>query len=314
MSEDIFSKKENAFDALLEEFGVTEGVQAPPTTNDVGDLFSTEPPKTTEPKTEPPKTEPPKTPNFDDLLADIPTKDAPANTPTKQAPSFDDLLADVPTTKTENTPTTQEKSPSLFDDLLVDAKPAKKDKKEPEHIPDKSEDYRVPNDVLHLDKVPKPDNSWEAEAADIVVPEVKPKGATPGANPTKGTTPGTNPTKGAIPNANPTKGANPFGAPGANPSKGASPFDGTPAKSANPSKGANPFGNTPAKPSPAKGPNPFGNTPAKSTNPAPDNFNPFNKKEPTKETLWTSPNDLDYDQLAEKIAEKLIQKIAQKLK
>ena len=46
MSEDIFSKKENAFDALLEEFGVTEGVETPPetTTNDFSDLFGTEPP------------------------------------------------------------------------------------------------------------------------------------------------------------------------------------------------------------------------------------------------------------------------------
>ena len=310
MSEDIFSKKENAFDALLEEFGVTEGVQTPPITNDVGDLFSTEPPKT-EPTVEPPKKE---APNFDDLLADVPTKDAPqkeapsfddllTNVPTKDAqtdtpqketvPSFNDLLADVPT---KDTPKTE--APSLFDDLLADAKPAKpkKEKKEPEHIPDKSEDYRVPNDVLHLNKVPEPDNSWEAEAADIVVPEVKPKD-TKGANPTKGATPGTNP----------TKGASPFGAPGTNPTKGANPFGGTPAKSANPSKRANPFGNT-------KGANPFGNTPAKSTTPIPDNFNPFNKKEPAKEALWTSPSDLDYDQLAEKIAEKLIQKLIQKLK
>lgn len=291
MSEDIFSKKENAFDALLEEFGVTEGVETPPTTNDVGDLFSTEPPKTEASKKE--------APNFDDLLADVPTKDAPKTQ--EKAPSFDDLLADVPTTKTKDTPKTE--APSLFDDLLADAKPAKpkKEKKEPEHIPDKSEDYRVPNDVLHLNKVPKPDNSWEAEAADIVVPEVKPKGATPGANPTKGATPG----------ANPTKGASPFGAPGANPTKGANPFGGTPAKGANPSKGANPFGNTTGA-NPSKGANPFGNTPAKNT--APDNFNPFNKKEPAKETLWTSPSDLDYDQLAEKIAEKLIQKLIQKLK
>lgn len=288
MSEDIFSKKENAFDDLLKEFGVTEGVEAPPTTNDVGDLFSTEPPKTTEPTTEPKKA-----PNFDDLLADVPTtKDAPKTQ--EKAPNFDDLLADIP--KTKDAPKTQ--APSLFDDLLTDAKPAKpkKEKKEPEHIPDKSEDYRVPNDVLHLNKVPKPDNSWEAEAADIVVPEVKPKD-----------------TKGANPFGNTTKGANPFGATkGTNPTtptKGATP-------GATPTKGANPFGNTKgANPSTAaKGANPFGNTPAKEANPTPDNFNPFNKKEPAKEALWTSPGELDYDQLAEKIVEKLIQKIAQKLK
>lgn len=291
MSEDIFSKKENAFDALLNEFGITEGVTTPPTTNDVGNLFSTEPPKT-EPIVEPPKKE---ALNFDDLFADVPTKQ-------KEAPknASNDLLANTPTESPKETP-------SLFDDLLADAKPAKpkKEKKEPEHIPDKSEDYRVPNDVLHLNKVPEPDNSWEAEAADIVVPEVKPKD-TKGANPTKGATPGTNP----------TKGASPFGAPGTNPTKGANPFGGTPAKSANPSKGANPFGNTKGtSPSTAtKGANPFSNTPAKSANPTPDNFNPFNKKEPTKEALWTSPSDLDYDQLAEKIAEKLIQKLIQKLK
>lgn len=283
MSEDIFSKKENAFDALLEEFGVTEGVEAPPetTTNDFSDLFSTEPPA------EPEKTEPTAEP--------------------KKAPSFDDLLADMPTTKVEaspksndlNVPTKAEESetPSLFDDLLADAKTTKpkKEKKEPEHIPDKSEDYRVPNDVLHLNKVPKPDNSWEAEAADIVVPEVKPKD-TKGANPFGNTTP----------NATPTKGANPFGntAPtkGATPTKGANPFGNT-TKGATPTKGANPFGNA------TKGANPFDNATK-----TPDNFNPFIKQEPAKETLWTSPGELDYDQLAEKIVEKLIQKIAQKLK
>lgn len=288
MSEDLFSKNENAFDSLLKEFGVTEGIEAPPTTNNVNDLFSTEPPKA-EPTAEPPKTESSKALNFDDLLADVPTKqeDAPKNT-------SNDLLA--------NTPTAQKEAPSLFDDLLADAKPAKpkKEKKEPEHIPDKSEDYRVPNDVLHLDKVPKPDNSWEAEAADIVVPEVKPKdtkGANPFGNTAKGATPG------ATPEVTPTKGANPFGA-----TKGATPGA---------TKGANPFGNTtPTKGATpgAKGTNPFGNTPTKSTNPTPDNFNPFIKQEPTKEALWTSPSDLNYDQLAEKIVEKLIQKIAQKLK
>jgi mucin-2, putative len=282
MSEDIFSKKENAFDALLEEFGVTEGVEAPPTTNDFSDLFGTEPPA------EPEKT-----------------------AETKKAPSFDDLLADMPTTKVEaspksndlNVPTKAEETPSLFDDLLADAKPAKpkKEKKEPEHIPDKSEDYRVPNDVLHLNKVPKPDNSWEAEAADIVVPEVKPKD-------TKGPTP--------------TKGANPFGntTPGAAPTKGANPFGNTaPTKGATPTKGANPFGNTTKGATPTKGANPFGNA-TKGANPfdnptaTPDNFNPFIKQEPAKEALWTSPDEFDYDQLAEKIVEKLIQKIAQKLK
>lgn len=282
MSEDIFSKKENAFDALLEEFGVTEGVEAPPetTTNDFSDLFGAQPPA------EPEKTAEP-----------------------KKAPSFDDLLADMPTTKVEaspksnelDVPTKAEETPSLFDDLLADAKPAKpkKEKKEPEHIPDKSEDYRVPNDVLHLNKVPKPDNSWEAEAADIVVPEVKPKDIK-GANPTKGANPFGNTT----PNATPTKGANPFGnsAPGATPTKGANPFGNT-TKGAAPTKGANPFGNT------TKGANPFDN-PTK----APDNFNPFIKQEPAKEALWTSPGEFDYDQLAEKIVEKLIQKIAQKLK
>lgn len=292
MSEDIFSKKENAFDALLEEFGVTEGVEAPPTTNDFSDLFGAQPPA------EPEKTaEPKKAPSFDDLLADMPTK-------TKESPKSNDL----------DVPTKAEETQSLFDDLLADAKPAKpkKEKKEPEHIPDKSEDYRVPNDVLHLNKVPKPDNSWEAEAADIVVPEVKPKD-TKGANPFGNTAP----TKGANPfgNATPTKGANPFGntTPGAAPTKGADPFGGTPGT--NPTKGANPFGNAlPTKgANPSKGANPFGNTPAKGSNPAPDNFNPFNKKEPAKETLWTSPSDLDYDQLAEKIAEKLIQKLIQKL-
>ena len=288
MSEDIFSKKENAFDALLEEFGVTEGVEAPPTTNDFSDLFSTEPPaesKKTEPTAEP-----------------------------KKAPSFDDLLADMPTTKVEaspknndlNVPTKAEETPSLFDDLLADAKPAKpkKKKKEPEHIPDKSEDYRVPTDVLHLNKVPKPDNSWEAEAADIVVPEVKPKD-TKDANPTKGANPFGNTT----PNAAPTKGANPFGnaAPtkGTTPTKGANPFGNTKGATpgAAPTKGANPLGNA------TKGANPFDNPTA-----TPDNFNPFIKQEPAKEALWTSPNDLDYDQLAKKIVEKLIQKIAQKLK
>ena len=283
MSEDIFSKKENAFDALLEEFGVTEGVEAPPetTTNDFSDLFGAQPPA------EPEKTaEPKKAPSFDDLLADMPT------TKVKASPKNNDL--NVPTKAEES------ESPSLFDDLLADAKPAKpkKEKKEPEHIPDKSEDYRVPNDVLHLNKVPKPDNSWEAEAADIVVPEVKPKdtkGADPFGNTTKGATPG------ATPGTTPTKGANPFGAtkgatPGA--TKGANPFG-----NATPTKGANPFGNA------TKGANPFDN-PTKT----PDNFNPFIKQEPTKEALWTSPGELDYDQLAEKIVEKLIQKIAQKLK
>lgn len=289
MSEDIFSKKENAFDALLEEFGVTEGVEAPPTTNDFSDLFGTEPPKTTEPTTEA-TAEPKKAPNFDDLLADMPTK-------TEESPKSNDLLADAPT-KAEETP-------SLFDDLLADAKPAKPKKKEPEHIPDKSEDYRVPNDVLHLNKVPKPDNSWEAEAADIVVPEVKPKdtkGANPFGNTAKGATPGA--TKGANPfgNATSAKGATPGATPGANPfgaTKGANPFgNATPSKSANPT-------------TPTKGANPFGTaTPAKTS----DNFNPFIKQEPAKEALWTSPGDLDYDQLAEKIVEKLIQKIAQKLK
>ena len=294
MSEDIFSKKENAFDALLEEFGVTEGVEAPPetTTNDFSDLFGTEPPA--EPTAEA-TTEPKKAPNFDDLLADMPTK-------VEASPKSNDLLADAPT-KTEESET-----PSLFDDLLADAKPAKpkKEKKEPEHIPDKSEDYRVPNDVLHLNKVPKPDNSWEAEAADIVVPEVKPKdtkGADPFGNTTKGATPG------ATPGTTPTKGANPFGA-----TKGATPGA---TKGATPgaTKGANPFGNA----TPTKGANPFGNA-TKGANPfdnptkTPDNFNPFIKQEPTKEALWTSPGELDYDQLAEKIVEKLIQKIAQKLK
>lgn len=277
MSEDIFSKKENAFDALLEEFGVTEGIEAPPTTNDFSDLFDTEPPA------EPEKTaETKKAPSFDDLLADMPTK-------TKESPKSNDL----------DVPTKAEETPSLFDDLLADAKPAKpkKEKKEPEHIPDKSEDYRVPNDVLHLNKVPKPDNSWEAEAADIVVPEVKPKD-------TKGTTKGANPFGNTTPGA--TKGANPFGntAPtkGATPTKGANPFGNT-SKGAAPTKGANPFGNT------TKGANPFDNATK-----TPDNFNPFIKQEPAKETLWTSPGELDYDQLAEKIVEKLIQKIAQKLK
>ena len=290
MSEDIFSKKENAFDALLEEFGVTEGVQTPPTTNNVDDLFSTEPPKTEPPKTKEPTAEPPKTEaskalSFDDLLADVPTKqeEAPKDT-------SNDLLADTPTESPKE-------APSLFDDLLTDAKPAKKEKKEPEHIPAKSEDYRVPNDVLHLNKVPKPDNSWEAEAADIVVPEIKPKdtkGANPFGNTTKGATPGANP----LGNTAPTKGANPFGT-----TKGATP-------GATPTKGANPFGNT----TPTKGANPFGNTKEAKPTATPDNFNPFNKQEPAKEALWTSPSDLDYDQLAEKIAEKLIQKIAQKLK
>lgn len=283
MSEDIFSKKENAFDALLEEFGVTEGVEAPPATtdNNFDDLFGTEPPA------EPKKTaEPKKAPNFDDLLADMPTK-------TKESPKNNDLLADEPTKAEES------ETPSLFDDLLADAKPAKpkKEKKEPEHIPDKSEDYRVPNDVLHLNKVPKPDNSWEAEAADIVVPEVKPKD-TKGADPTKGANP--------FRNAAPTKGANPFGnaAPtkGATPTKGANPFGNT-TKGVAPTKGANPVGNA------TKGANPFDN-PTKTS----DNFNPFIKQEPAKEALWTSPGELDYDQLAEKIVEKLIQKIAQKLK
>lgn len=283
MSEDIFSKKENAFDALLEEFGVTEGVEAPPATtdNNFDDLFGTEPPA------EPKKTaEPKKAPNFDDLLADMPTK-------TKESPKNNDLLADEPTKAEES------ETPSLFDDLLADAKPAKpkKEKKEPEHIPDKSEDYRVPNDVLHLNKVPKPDNSWEAEAADIVVPEVKPKD-TKGADPTKCANP--------FGNAAPTKGANPFGnaAPtkGATPTKGANPFGNT-TKGVAPTKGANPVGNA------TKGANPFDN-PTKTS----DNFNPFIKQEPAKEALWTSPGELDYDQLAEKIVEKLIQKIAQKLK
>lgn len=297
MSEDIFSKKENAFDALLEEFGVTEGIEAPPTTNDFSDLFDTEPPA------EPEKTaETKKAPSFDDLLADMPTK-------TKESPKSNDLLADVPT-KAEESP---KETPSLFDDLLADAKPAKpkKEKKEPEHIPDKSEEYRVPNDVLHLAKVPKPDNSWEAEAADIVVPEVKPKD-TKGANPFGNATPG----------ATPTKGANPFGntTPNAAPTKGANPFGNTtPAKSATPTKGANPFGNTTKGTAPTKGANPFGNA-TKGANPfdnptaTPDNFNPFIKQEPAKEALWTSPDEFDYDQLAEKIVEKLIQKIAQKLK
>lgn len=291
MSEDIFSKKENAFDALLEEFGVTEGVETPPetTTNDFSDLFSTEPPA--EPKKAEQTAEPKKAPNFDDLLADMPTK-------TEESPKNNDL--DAPTKAEES------ETPSLFDDLLADAKPAKpkKEKKEPEHIPDKSEDYRVPNDVLHLNKVPKPDNSWEAEAADIVVPEVKPKD-TKGANPIKGANPFGNTTPGATP----TKGANPFGnaAPtkGATPTKGANPFENTKGATpgAAPTKGANPFDNA------TKGTNPFDKPTA-----TPDNFNPFIKQEPAKEALWTSPNDLDYDQLAEKIAEKLIQKIAQKLK
>lgn len=298
MSEDIFSKKENAFDALLKEFGVTDGVEAPPATtdNNFDDLFGTQPPAEPE-KTEPPKTtestaEPKKAPNFDDLLADMPTK-------TEESPKSNDLLADKPTKAEES------ETPSLFDDLLADAKPAKpkKKKKEPEHIPDKSEDYRVPNDVLHLDKVPKPDNSWEAEAADIVVPEVKPKD-TNGTNPTKGANPFGNKTPGA------TKGANPFG--NAAPTKGATP--GTA-----PTKGANPFGNTTKSAAPTKGANPFGNA-TKGANPfdkpttTPDNFNPFIKQEPAKDALWTSPGELDYDQLAEKIVEKLIQKIAQKLK
>lgn len=291
MSEDIFSKKENAFDALLEEFGVTEGVEAPPktTTNDFSDLFGTEPPA--EPEKAEPAAEPKKAPNFDDLLADMPTK-------VEASPKSNDLLADVPT-KAEETP-------SLFDDLLADAKPAnpKKEKKEPERIPDKSEDYRVPNDVLHLNKVPKPDNSWEAEAADIVVPEVKPKDIK-GANPTKGANPFGNTTSSTAP----TKGANPFGniAPtkGATPTKGANPFGNTKGATpgAAPTKGANPFSNA------TKGANPFDNPTA-----TPDNFNPFIKQEPAKEALWTSPDELDYDQLAEKIVEKLIQKIAQKLK
>ena len=291
MSEDIFSKKENAFDALLEEFGITEGVKAPPktTTNDFSDLFDTEPPA--KPEKAEPAAEPKKAPNFDDLLADMPTTKA------EKSPKSNDLLADVPTKAEES------ETPSLFNDLLADAKPAKpkKEKKEPEHIPDKSEDYRVPNDVLHLNKVPKPDNSWEAEAADIVVPEVKPKD-------TKG--------------ANPTKGVNPFGntKPGTAPTKGANPFGNTaPTKGATPTKGANPFGNTTPGATPTKGANPFGNA-TKGANPfdnptkTPDNFNPFIKQEPAKEALWTSPGELDYDQLAEKIVEKLIQKIAQKLK
>ena len=288
MSEDIFSKKENAFDALLEEFGVTEGIEAPPATtdNNFDDLFGTEPPA--EPEKAEPTAEPKKAPNFDDLLADMPTK-------TKESPKSNDL--DVPT-KAEKSP---KETSSLFDDLLADAKPAKpkKEKKEPEHIPDKSEDYRVPNDVLHLNKVPKPDNSWEAEAADIVVPEDTKR-------------------------ANPTKGANPFGntTPGATPTKGANPFgNAAPTKGGSPTKGANPFGNTTkgATPGAAKGANPFGNA-TKGANPfdnptaTPDNFNPFIKQEPAKEALWTSPNELDYDQLAEKIVEKLIQKITQKLK
>ena len=289
MSEDIFSKKENAFDALLEEFGVTESVEAPPTTNDFSDLFSTEPPA--EPEKAEPTAEPKKAPSFDDLLADMPT------TKVETAPKSNDL----------DVPTKAEETPSLFDDLSADAKPAKpkKEKKEPEHIPDKSEDYRVPNDVLHLNKVPKPDNSWEAEAADIVVPEVKPKDIK-GANPTKGANPFGNTT----PNVAPTKGANPFGntaptkgaTPGAAPTKGANPFGNT-TKGAAPTKGANPFSNA------TKGANPFDN-PTKTS----DNFNPFIKQEPAKEALWTSPGELDYDQLAEKIVEKLIQKIAQKLK
>lgn len=287
MSEDIFSKKENAFDALLEEFGVTEGVETPPktTNNNFDDLFGTQPPA--EPEKTEPTAEPKKAPNFDDLLADMPT------TKTEDSPKSNDL--DAPTKAEES------ETPSLFDDLLADAKPAKPKKKEPEHIPDKSEEYRVPNDVLHLAKVPKPDNSWEAEAADIVVPEVKPKD-----------------TK----DANPTKGANPFGntTPGAAPTKGANPFGNTaPTKGATPTKGANPFGNTTPGATPTKGANPFGNA-TKGTNPfdnptkTPDNFNPFIKQEPAKEALWTSPGELDYDQLAEKIVEKLIQKIAQKLK
>ena len=290
MSEDIFSKKENAFDALLEEFGVTEGIEAPPTTNNFNDLFGTQPPA--EPEKTEPTAEPKKAPNFDDLLADMPT------TKTKDSPKSNDL--DAPTKAEES------ETPSLFDDLLADAKPAKPKKKEPEHIPDKSEEYRVPNDILHLNKVPKPDNSWEAEAADIVVPEVKPKdtkGADPFGNTTKGATPG------ATPGTTPTKGANPFGA-----TKGATPGA---TKGATPgaTKGANPFGNA----TPTKGANPFGNA-TKGANPfdnptkTPDNFNPFIKQEPTKEALWTSPGELDYDQLAEKIVEKLIQKIAQKLK
>lgn len=285
MSEDIFSKKENAFDALLEEFGVTEGVETPPATtdNNFDDLFSTEPPA--EPKKTEPTAEPKKTPNFDDLLADMPT------TKVEASPKSNDL----------DVPTKAEETPSLFDDLLADAKSAKpkKKKKEPEHIPDKSEDYHVPNDVLHLNKVPKPDNSWEAEAADIVVPEVKPKD-TKGDNPTKGANPFGNTT----PNAAPTKGANPFGntAPGATPTKGTNPFGNT-TKGATPTKGANPFGNA------TKGANPFDNATK-----TPDNFNPFIKQEPAKEALWTSPDEFDYDQLAEKIVEKLIQKIAQKLK
>ena len=287
MSEDIFSKKENAFDALLEEFGVTEGIEAPPTTNNFDDLFGTQPPA--EPEKAEPTAEPKKAPNFDDLLADMPT------TKVEASPKSNDL--NVPTKAEES------ETPSLFDDLLADAKPAKqkKEKKEPEHIPDKSEDYRVPNDVLHLNKVPKPDNSWEAEAADIVVPEVKPKD-------TKGT--------------NLTKGANPFGntTPGAAPTKGANPFGNTaPTKGATPTKGTNPFGNTTKGATPTKGANPFssatkGANPFDNSTKTSDNFNPFIKQEPTKETLWTSPDELDYDQLAEKIVEKLIQKIAQKLK
>ena len=88
MSKDIFSKKENAFDALLEEFGVTEGVETPPetTTNDFSDLFGTEPPA--EPKKAEQTAEPKKAPNFDDLLADMPTK-------TEESPKNNDL--DAPT-------------------------------------------------------------------------------------------------------------------------------------------------------------------------------------------------------------------------
>ena len=99
-------------------------------------------------------------------------------------------------------------------------------------------------------------------------------------------------------------GYNPFGntAPGATPPKWDNPFVNT-TKGVSPTKGANPFGNA------TKGANPFDNPTA-----TPDNFNPFIKQEPAKEALWTSPDEFDYDQLAEKIVEKLIQKIAQKLK
>ena len=115
MSEDIFSKKENAFDALLEEFGVTEGIEAPPktTTNDFSDLFGTEPPA--EPEKTEPTAEPKKAPNFDDLLADMPTTKA------EKSPKSNDL--NVPTKAEES------ETPSLFDDLLADAKPAKPKKR-----------------------------------------------------------------------------------------------------------------------------------------------------------------------------------------